>query len=936
MKDTDIFKREDVVPSSVPGEENSDSELPCNVIIKFYQHILALVFAVKEINEDSQILPNVTLGFHIYDSYFNSRMTYRTTLDLLFKSQEFIPNYNCDHQKNLMAIIGGLDFVTSSYIAEITGFFKIPQTETRNPHIISDPPVFQDFFSETFSLILVQPSNSHSSSENFPGSVITETMPQKWKCGQLNTDLRLGLASVGESRVRCQITQEKLVIIKFYQHILALAFAVKEINEDSQILPNVTLGFHIYDSYYNSRMTYRTTLDLLFKSQEFIPNYKCDNQKNLMAVIGGLDFVTSSYIAEIVGFFKIPQLTYGSLAQELFQTNKLSSLYFMVPKEDHQYIGIIQLLHHFKWTWIGIFSVDNNNGENFLQKMQPLFSQNGICSAFIERLPQQLHFERFSELSQMISIIFLNMMNSKANVFLVYGEACIITWLRFITFVVDPENKEATLLRKVWIMTAQIDFVLSGIQIMLDLKMFHGAISFTVHSTAVVGFKEFLRTINPLSGYRDGFRQNVWEQSFDCSFLKPELQEMQSRKCTREMKLEDLPAPIFEMEMTGQSYSVYNAVYAVAHALQALHMLGFNRKKTMMSKKTDLLHLQSWQVPPLSRCNDPCFPGSWKKGIEGDQFCCYDCFPCPERKISNQNDMEDCFECPEDHYPNKEKNGCILKLLVFLTFEETLGIGSASAALFFFFLTSWVLGTFIKYRDTPIVKANNRSLTYTLLVCLLLCFLSSLLFLSQPGEVTCLLRQSMFGITFSVAISSILAKTITVVVAFMATKPGSQVRRWVGKRLAFSIVFLCSIIQVFICILWLSTFPPFPELDMHSELQEMILQCNEGSAFFFYCVLGYMGILAIASFIVAFFARKLPDRFNEAKFITFSMLAFCSVWISFFPAYLSTKGKAMVAVEVFSILSSSAALMGCIFLPKCYIIVLRPDLNHREQLTKRN
>ncbi|XP_070810119.1 vomeronasal type-2 receptor 26-like [Pituophis catenifer annectens] len=342
------------------------------------------------------------------------------------------------------------------------------------------------------------------------------------------------------------------------------------------------------------------------------------------------------------------------------------------------------------------------------------------------------------------------------------------------------------------------------------------------------------------------------------------------------------------------------------------------------------------QVPPLSRCNDPCLPGFWKKGIEGNQFCCYDCVPCPQGKISDQNEMDDCFECSEDHYPNKEKKGCILKLLVFLTFEETLGIGLASAALGFFFLTSWVLGIFIKYRDTPIVKANNRFLTYTLLVSLQLCFLSSLFFLSQPGKITCLLRQSMFGVTFSVAISSVLAKTITVVVAFMATKPGSQMRRWVGNRLAFSIVLSCFLLQVCICILWLSTFPPFPELDMKSEHQEMILQCNEGSSFFFYCVLGYMAVLAIASFIVAFLARKLPDSFNEAKFITFSMLAFCSVWISFFPAYLSTKGKAMVAVEVFSILSSGAALLGCIFLPKCYIIVLLPDLNHREQLTKRN
>ncbi|KAM3821288.1 vomeronasal type-2 receptor 26-like [Vipera latastei] len=802
-----------------------------------------------------------------------------------------------------------------------------------------------------------------------------------------------------------------IIITKFHQHVLALAFAVKEINEDSQFLPNATLGFHIYDSYLNARMTYRTTLDLLFKSHEFVPNYKCDSQKNLVAIIGGLDFVTSSHIAEITRFFKIPQLTYGSLAQEEFENSELSSLYFMVPKEDHQYIGIIQLLHHFKWTWIGIFAVRNNNEENFLQKMQPLLAKHGICSAFIQRL-SRVHPEDFAELYQTISIISWNWINSKANAFLVYGGALAIMWLRIVTFMVDPERKEISLLRKVWIMTAQTDFVLSGFQISWDLQIFHGAISFTAHSTAVVGFKEFLQAANPLSVYRDEFLQEVWEQLFDCSFPKSELQESQNRQCTGDMKLEDLPGPAFEMEMTGQSYSIYNAVHAVAHALQALYTLHFSRKKTITCKNPDLPHLQSWQlhpflqgisfnnsagervflnekgeaaggfditnlitftnksfqrvkigkmdlqaskgkelsidedmivwspafnqVLPLSRCNDPCFPGDWKKGIEGDQFCCYDCVPCPEGKISNQNDMDDCFECPEDHYPNKEKNGCVLKRTVFLTIVETLGICLASAALGFFFLTSWVLGIFIKHRETPIVKANNRSLTYTLLVSLLLCFLSSLFFLSQPGKVTCLLRQSTFGITFSVAISSVLAKTIIVVVAFMATKPGSQMRRWVGKRLSFSTVLSCSFFQVCICILWLSTFPPFPELDMHSQLQEIILQCNEGSAFLFFCVLGYMGVLAIASFIVAFLARKLPDSFNETKFITFSMLAFCSVWISFFPAYLSTKGKAMVAVEIFSILSSSAALLGCIFLPKCYIIVFRPELNQRENLTKRN
>ncbi|XP_031236829.1 vomeronasal type-2 receptor 26-like [Mastomys coucha] len=296
--------------------------------------------------------------------------------------------------------------------------------------------------------------------------------------------------------------------------------------------------------------------------------------------------------------------------------------------------------------------------------------------------------------------------------------------------------------------------------------------------------------------------------------------------------------------------------------------------------------------------------------------------------------MDQCIKCPEDRFPNKQKNQCLPKIISFLSHEDTLGSVFVSLAISLSVFTAMILGLFILYRDTPIVRANNRNLSYLLLVSLMLCFFCSLIFIGQPSTATCVLRQMIFGVVFSIAVSAILAKTFTVVVAFKATKPGSTLRMWMVTRLSNAIVCCGSIIQVCICAVWLGTYPPFPDVDMQSEFGQIILWCNEGSTLAFYCVLGYLGFLATLSLLIAFVARRLPDSFNEAKSITFSMLVFCTVWISFVPTYLSSKGKTMVAVEILSILASSASLLGCIFLPKCYVILLRSGDHSRKKFFK--
>ena len=92
-----------------------------------------------------------------------------------------------------------------------------------------------------------------------------------------------------------------------------------------------------------------------------------------------------------------------------------------------------------------------------------------------------------------------------------------------------------------------------------------------------------------------------------------------------------------------------------------------------------------------------------------------------------------------------------------------------------------------------------------------------------------------------------------------------------------------SMIQVIICGVWLGASPPFLEMDTHSEPKQLLIVCNKGSVTVFYCVLGYLGSLALGTLSLAFLARNLPDTFSETKFLAFRMLVFCSVWVTFLP-----------------------------------------------------
>ncbi|XP_012811581.2 uncharacterized protein LOC101731100 [Xenopus tropicalis] len=562
-----------------------------------------------------------------------------------------------------------------------------------------------------------------------------------------------------------------------YKQIRTFLFAIDEINRNPDLLPNITLGYRVYDSCGDPRLAIGSVLQILSGPGNVVPNYSCRGKGEIAGFIGDQSSLTSLPIAQLLGVYGYSQISYGTTDPTLSDREMFPYYFSTGLSDDIQHIAVAELVEQLGWTWVIIVAPDNDSGEKQSRNLQNEISKHGAC----------------------VDIII------------------------FITEDADTNKRNFERIR---ISTAEV-IVLCGAPSNSVQQSLCALESVTHEKTLVITLS--------------------WgDYEYDCNLL-------------------------------------FNA--------SLMYFYPYNLIEELDTQFHDYV---------LSVTED---------------------------------NMENCFTCEDNEWPNQEKTLCIEKQIEFLSYAgDPLTLISIISSVILFIIAAVILGIFISFRDTPVVRANNHTLSFILLVSIKLSFLSVFLFLGRPVDITCMLRQTSFGITFSIAVSCVLAKTLMVSIAFKATKPGSPWRKWVGVKLANGLVFICSLIQFLISVIWLVIAPPYVEQNTHSEPGKIIIQCNESSVVAFYVVLSYMGLLASVSFIVAFLARSLPDSFNEAKYITFSMLLFCSVWITMIPAYLSTKGKYMVAVEIFAIISSSCGLLFCIFLPKCYIILFKPELNSKQYL----
>ncbi|XP_077186139.1 vomeronasal type-2 receptor 26-like [Paroedura picta] len=609
-------------------------------------------------------------------------------------------------------------------------------------------------------------------------------------------------------------------------HLLAFSLAIRELGQDPRLLPdNGTLGYTVYENLFHPRVTYEAVLDLLSAGRETVPNYRCGRRNHLVAVLEASESDIFHDVSALLSIFKIPQVLHGSYLAVLQDETRLPSAYQMSPVEDVQYLGIVKLLLHFRWTWVGLFVQDNDYGEKFRTTMTAFMLRSGICPAFSEVI---------SEFGVILSVwleermrrIFSSLRQDQVNVLVFFGDIPSILALEIFTRVLQRGTEVS--LGKVWITTLLLDSLWS-------LACSQGPVRFPRHgSLSVLTPIEERRMYHHLEACGP-LIEEFTKKAFDFLNAKPVSSVRGHLRYREKGRLEARPWELLKYHLPVRAHKVYTSVLAVGQALSAAYSSRSEQTVSVRESRWERGQIQPWQLHRFLRHLQ--FHNVSVGGVDSDE----------EGELAADLDIVNTVVW---------HNSSIWRVKIGSIERQ------ASGEIKFTMNQNAVVWPRWYKQALPSSKCTKTC---------------------PPGHVKVVLE---------------------------------------GQPICCYDCAPCAE----------GTISTQEEFNLHSQPGQITLQCNEGSVAMFYGSLGYMGLLAAISFVVAFLARKLPGAFNEAKLISFSMLVFCSVWVSFVPAYLSTKGKHMVAVQIFSILASGAGLLGCIFFPKCYIIVVRSDLNTKVHL----
>ncbi|XP_023338104.1 metabotropic glutamate receptor, partial [Eurytemora carolleeae] len=329
---------------------------------------------------------------------------------------------------------------------------------------------------------------------------------------------------------------------------------------------------------------------------------------------------------------------------------------------------------------------------------------------------------------------------------------------------------------------------------------------------------------------------------------------------------------------------------------------------------------------PVSRCSEPCGPGAVKKMTEGET-CCWVCNTCLDYEY--MVDEYTCQDCGVGRWPIANKSACFDIEVEHMSWVSIFAIVPLCLSSIGILLTLGTILVLLKHKDTPIVRASGRELSYILLSGILLCYINTFFLISKPGQIICTLQRFGVGTGFSVVYGALLTKTNRIFRIFQSAAQ-SAIRPSLISPYSQVFITLCLVsVQFCATVVWCFIHHPGVLYD-YPRRDQVILKCNINDSSFVISQVYNMLLISVCT-VYAIKTRKVPENFNEAKFIGFTMYTTCVIWLAFVALYFGTGNSYEIQITTLcvSISLSGYVSLICLYSPKLYIILLHPEKNVR-------